>query len=83
MPSALSALIVDRLAPASRQKLQTPLSDATTAALRQMGVNKLLQPVMTAEMKAELIAAGYGAERLGGFVLSPVGHVRAMMETGQ
>ena len=83
MPSALSALIVDRLAPASRQKLQTPLSDATAAALRQFGVNRLLAPAVSDDTKAELMAAGYAKETLGGIVLTDIGHVRAMMETGQ
>ena len=83
MPATLSSLITDRIAPESRQKLQTVLSDETAAALRQMGVNKLLQPVMTPETKAELSAAGYGSDRLGGFMLSPMGQIRAMMENGQ
>ena len=83
MPATTTGLLLDRIAPESRQKLETRLSVETAAALRQMGVNKLLQPVMTAEMKAELTAAGYGQDRLGGYVLSPIGAVRAMIENGQ
>jgi hypothetical protein len=75
--------IISRVPPQHRQKLMTPLDDASASALRQMGVNKLLRPVMTPETEATLISAGYARRSTGGLILSDEGAVRAMMENGQ
>lgn len=83
MPATSTGLLLDRVAPESRHKLETQLSVQTAAALRQMGVNKLLAPVMTPETTSELIAAGYVKQTLGGPVLTDVGNIRALMENGQ
>lgn len=83
MPATSTGLLLDRVAPESRHKLETQLSVVSAAALRQMGVNKLLTPVMAPETTAELVAAGYAKQVLGGTVLTDVGHIRAMMENGQ
>jgi hypothetical protein len=78
-----TAPIITRVPPEDRQKLTTPLEDTSTAALRAMGANRLMRPVMSPETEAELIAAGYGRQTLGGFTLTDVGMVRAMMENEQ
>jgi hypothetical protein len=83
MPATSTGLILDRVAPESRHKLETTLSQPTVSALRLIGANKLLQPVLSDDTKAELTAAGYGQDRLGGFALTPIGQIRAMMENGQ
>ena len=83
MPATSTGLLLDRVAPESRHKLETQLSQNAASALRLIGVNRLLQPVLDPTTKAELIAAGYGADRLGGFKLSDTGMIRAMMENGQ
>ena len=83
MPATSTGLLLDRVAPESRHKLETVLSVNAAAALRQIGVNRLLQPVLDPTVKTELIAAGYGSDRLGGLMLSPIGAVRAKMENGQ
>ena len=75
--------IINRVAPEDRQRLQTPLTDGTMSALRQMGVNRLLRPVMTPETEQELMAAGYVRQSLGGLQLTDIGQVRAMIEVGQ
>ena len=75
-----SAPILNRVPPEHRQKLLTPVGAEARSVLAQMGANKLMRPVMSVETQSELIAAGYGRETLGGFALSDVGQVRAMME---
>lgn len=79
----MPASIASRVPPASRQKLLTPLAAASSAALRAIGANKLLQPVMAPETVSELVAAGYAQQAMGGIKLTDEGQVRAMMENGQ
>ena len=75
--------VIDRVPPEGRHKLQTPLSDAQSGALRTMLTAGLLRPVLDQEIAASLIAAGYVHETFGGQSLTATGEIRAMMENGQ
>lgn len=78
-----SAPILNRVAPESRQRLLTPVGAEAASALRQMGGNKLLRPVMSDQAVSELTSAGFVRQSLGGPVLTDSGQIRAMMENGQ
>ena len=78
-----TAPLITRVPPEHRLKLLTPLGVEAMSALRAMGANKLLRPVMSEETTAELVDAGYVHETFGGPVLSDIGQVRSAMENGQ
>ena len=78
-----SATVLSRVPPQHRRQLQTPLSAGQAAALRTMLTAGLLRPALDDETKAALASAGYARETPGGFALTDVGQVRAMMENGQ
>lgn len=78
-----SSPIINRVPPEHRQRLMTPLATDAASALRSMGANKLLRPVMTPEVSDALVAAGYARDTFGGLQLTDSGQVRAMMENGQ
>lgn len=75
-------IILSRVPPEHRQKLQTPLSATAAAALGTMLSAGLLRPALDDETKGALVAAGYAQDKVGGFALTDTGHVRAMMEIG-
>ena len=78
-----SAPIINRVPPEFRFRLRTPLAADALSALRAMGANKLLRPVMSDETSSALIEAGYAKQTVGGVTLTDVGSVRAAMENGQ
>ena len=78
-----SAPIINRVPPEFRIKLHTPLENEAASALRQMGANRLLRPVMTPATEQQLIDAGYARRVLGGVALNDLGQIRAAMENGQ
>lgn len=69
-----------RVAPENRDQLMKPVSAAHLTALTQMHTAGLARPVLDEATKAELTRLGYAREMLGGFGLTPIGQVRAMME---
>lgn len=80
MPSSPNSTIA-RVPPEHRQKLETPLSAASSAALQTMFSAGLLRPVLQRETADALVNAGYIREGLGGHAMTDVGRVRAMMES--
>lgn len=74
------ARIIDRVAPENRQKLYTPLEASSVSMLVALNQG-LLKPAITDAQAAPLVAAGYARQVMGGgYVLTDVGAVRAMME---
>ena len=76
-------VLLDHVPPVHRTKLTLPLDTHAVSALRMMGQNKLLQPVMSDETKASLVEAGYIRHVLGGVTMTDLGEVRALMEASR
>lgn len=79
MPSQ-NATFLSRVAPEQRQRLETAVPAAQSAALRAMLNDGLARSILPTDIKSALMAAGYVHETLGGVALTPIGQVRAMME---